>query len=162
LIRLLRSELGEAQYKHENKAYRDINRDLSEVRDNAALTEILDKLSERFSDELNHDAFVSFRRELVSSKRARLSDKKRVLAQARKSIVTVRKRVKKWSIENDGFPAIGLGLTEIYANGRKGFDKAYRKNSVRAFHEWRKDVKYLWYQVKLLHELWPGLLKDYA
>jgi len=38
LIRLVRPELGQAQYKRENRSYRDINRKLSDVRDSAALS----------------------------------------------------------------------------------------------------------------------------
>jgi len=33
---------------------------------------------------------------------------------------------------------------------------------VAAFHEWRNDVKYFWYQIELLRKLWPGHLKDLA
>src|SRR5215813_5968501 len=48
LIRLIRGELGDHTYKHENRFYRDINRALAKVRDNAALIEIFTKLTEHF------------------------------------------------------------------------------------------------------------------
>ena len=162
LIRLVRAELSPDKYKRENKSFRNINRKLSKVRDSAALTEILDKLSERFSDQLKGDAFASVRTQLTKVKQARVTDKKRALAEARKRIVAERRHVKKWSIDRDKFPAIGAGLSHTYASGRKGFARAYQKQNVRAFHEWRKDVKYFWYHVQLLRDLWAGFLKDYA
>ena len=162
LIRLVRGELGNKQYKRENVFYRDLNRQLSDVRDTAALTEILDKLEKRFADELAPDAFAPFRRSLAKATRKRQSEKKRALVQVRKKIVTARKKVKKWSIDHDNFSAVGDGLEHIYAEGRKKFTKASATPSVKALHEWRKQVKYLWYQILLLRKLWPKQLKKFA
>ena len=117
LIRLVRDELGDKRYKRENVFYRDLNRRLSDVRDTAALTEILDKLKERFANELTEDAFDSFRRSLTRAKRKRQAEKKKALVQVRKKIVVARKRVKEWSIKNDDFSAVGEGLARNYAQG---------------------------------------------
>lgn len=38
--------------------------------------------------------------------------------------------------------------------------QAQAKPSVENLHEWRKRVKDLWYQVRLLTPLWPGMLKE--
>jgi hypothetical protein len=59
----VRGELGDKPYRRENILYRDLNRKLSDVRDSAALTEILDKLKERFTEELAPDAFDSIDRQ---------------------------------------------------------------------------------------------------
>lgn len=162
LIRLVRNEIGDKQYKRENILYRNLNRELSEVRDVAALTEILDKLEMRFADELADNAFASFRKSLSRATRRRQADKKAALVQARKKIIAARKRIKKWSIKNDDFGVVSSGLTRIYSRGRAGFDDSYAKQTVRAFHEWRKEVKYLWYHLELLRELWPKELKRFA
>jgi CHAD domain-containing protein len=66
LIRLVRDELGDKQYKRENIFYRDLNRRLSKVRDTAALTEILTRLEERFAEELTENAFASVRRSFTA------------------------------------------------------------------------------------------------
>jgi CHAD domain-containing protein len=68
----------------------------------------------------------------------------------------------KWKIKDKGFAAIGPGLTRIYARGRSGFKKAHRVRTVESLHEWRKDVKYSWYQVELLRPLWSKPLKGFA
>jgi CHAD domain-containing protein len=162
LIRLVHDEIGDKQYKRENIFYRDLNRQLSEVRDTAALTEILDKLESRFADELKENAFAPIRKSLSRATRKRQAEKKRALLKARKEIIAARKRVKKWSIKNDDFSVVGPGLTRTYSRGRSGFENAYAKQSVRSFHEWRKDVKYFWYHLELLRELWPAELKRFA
>src|SRR5262245_56765664 len=50
VLRLIRYSLGKHVYVEENKAYRDSARLLSKVRDGAAMIEIVDKLTEHFSD----------------------------------------------------------------------------------------------------------------
>src|SRR5262249_46175174 len=162
LIRLVHDELGDKRYKIENTYYRDLNRQLSDVRDSAALTESLTNLKERFSDELSDDAFDVFRKLLAQEQQGRQADKRRALVEVRKKIIAARKRVKKWKIGNDRFPAVGEGLARTYIDGREGFDQAYARQTVSAFHEWRKDVKYFWYHVELLRELWPGQLKKFG
>jgi CHAD domain-containing protein len=158
----VRDEIGDKRYKYENIFYRDLNRQLSQVRDTAALTEILNKLEMRFAEELTENAFAPIRRSLTRATRKRQREKKSALVQARKKIIIARKRVTRWSIKSDGFSVVGPGLTRIYSRGRSGFENAYAQQSVRSFHEWRKDVKYFWYHLELLRELWPKELKRFA
>jgi len=162
LIRLIRKELGKEQYQRENIFYRDLNRGLSNVRDTATLTEILDKLTEHFADELAEGVFDSIRNSLKRATRKRQVDKKRTLVAARRKIHACRERVKKWSIKAEDFSAVGFGLAQVYSRGRGGFGKAQSKSSVKSLHEWRKEVKYLWYQVSLLRPVWSKPLKGFA
>jgi len=162
LLRLVRYDLGDKKYQQENSSYRNANRRLSSVRDTAAMAETLDKLKERFVDQLAEDAFQSVRKSLTRSKRKRQAEKKKTLADVGRTIVAARKRVEKWSLAHNGFGAVGQGLTDVYKQGRLGFANAYRKQRVKDFHEWRKQVKYLWYHVRLLRQLWPEPLKNLA
>ena len=162
LIRLIRNELGEKQYERENASYRDINRRLSDVRDTTALTEILDKLTEHFNDELADGVFDSVRKSLKAATTKRQVQKKKALIAARQKIEACRNRIKRWSIKGEDFSAIGDGLTQIYARGHQNFSKAQAKPSVESLHEWRKEVKYLWYQVSLLRPMWEKPLKGFA
>src|SRR5215510_831901 len=162
LIRLVHDELGDKHFRIENTYYRDLNRQLSGVRDSAALAEILAKLIERFSDELSDDAFEVFRKLLAQDQRGRQADKRRGLVEVRKKILAARKRVEKWKIGADRFRAVGEGLARTYIDGREGFEQAYARQTVSAFHEWRKDVKYFWYHIELLRDVWPGQLKKFA
>jgi CHAD domain-containing protein len=50
-------------------------------------------------------------------------------------------------------------LKRIYKSGRKGFNDAYDKRTVENFHEWRKQVKHLLYQTRVLTPLWGRMMK---
>src|SRR5436190_18067362 len=56
LLRLSRAELGKKTCRIENARFRDAGRKLSEVRDAAAVIEIVDKLTEHFSEQLSSGA----------------------------------------------------------------------------------------------------------
>ena len=40
--------------------------------------------------------------------------------------------------------------------------RAYADPNSEIFHEWRKRVKYLWYHLEILTELWPKVLSSLA
>src|SRR4030095_15633273 len=47
------------------------------------------------------------------------------------------------------------GLKRVYKRGRYGFELARIERTTENLHEWRKQVKYLWYQVCVLNPMWP-------
>lgn len=61
----------------------------------------------------------------------------------------------------DGAPSqlIAAGLRVSYQRGRRAMERAYHKPEATAFHEWRKHVKDLGYQMQILRDLWPSVSK---
>jgi CHAD domain-containing protein len=158
VLRLTRYSLGKHVYVEENKAYRDSARLLSKVRDGAAMIEIVDKLTEHFSDHLSKDAFDSLRAQLLRSKRKGESDRLSAMTDAAKALHQARKRVHEWP--DAGPPSVMIkGLRRVFKRGRAAFTAAYPQPTVESLHEWRKQVKHLQYQTQILQPLWPGLMK---
>jgi CHAD domain-containing protein len=50
----------------------------------------------------------------------------------------------------------------MYRQGRKTLQAVHTAPSDAAFHEWRKQVKYLRYQIQLLRPIWSGPLEALA
>jgi CHAD domain-containing protein len=159
LLRLARDLLGNKIYKAENTAYRNASRKLSAVRDSAALVESIDKLTERFSDQLSTKAFGQVRAQLLQAKKARPQDKKRAMAEVAKTLRTAQRRVAKWPTKGDGQNAVSEGLRRVFKQGRVGFAIAHNKPSVENFHEWRKQVKHVRNQTHVLKHLWPKIME---
>jgi CHAD domain-containing protein len=57
---------------------------------------------------------------------------------------------------------LAAALRTTYARGRKAFKTADADPTAEHLHEWRKRVKDLWYQERLLEESWPGVMKAQA
>jgi CHAD domain-containing protein len=144
-----------------NRRLRDAGRQLSQLRDAGAIIETFDKLRKKYQDELSANSFLSIRRALATRKRQteRSTNIREVLRQAAASLTEIGKGVKKWQLRTDGFPAIHPGLDETFRAARKAMSRAEKNPLPENYHEWRKRVKDNWYHIRLLEDLWTGMMQ---
>ena len=157
-LRMIQDSLGNKAFEEEDIAYRDVARLLSKVRDSKAMLEILDKLTSHFSAQLAADAFAETRAGLQRSKSAQRRGVKTAMSEAAKSLRNARKRIEGWT-KLDAKQSLSQGLKRTYKSGLQSFKLAYDKGSVDAFHEWRKHVKHLLYQTRILQPIWGRVMK---
>jgi CHAD domain-containing protein len=162
LLRLTRVKNNAETFRHEDACFRNAGRRLSRVRDTTAMIEALDKMTERYADQLEPDAFAELRKPFIRTRRTQQADKNEAIAEAVRVLESARSRVADWPIDDEGFSSLREGLKRTYKKGCMCMWHVQDKPSVENLHEWRKRVKDLWYQVRLLSPLWPGVLKDLA
>lgn len=158
LLRLVQDSLGPDFYGSEDKAYRDTARILSKTRDSAAMLEITDALVNHFSGQLSKGAFANVRKKLASSKSEKQSSQTSVMSQAAKELREARSRIPNWP-KIKFTTALSKGLKRVFKQGRDHFSLAYEDPSIDTFHAWRKQVKHLLYQSKVLTPLWQNTMK---
>lgn len=165
VLRLVRDEIGEDTYETENVCFRDVGRRLATVRDSAVGIETLDVLKEQYNDQLHARTFRRLREALVKRHKRIVQEQlveAKVCQSVAETIEQARARVVDWPIENDNFAACHDGLKRVYRRGRRRFADALDAPTMKNLHEWRKRVKYLWYQTRLLRNLWPRPMKKLA
>jgi CHAD domain-containing protein len=159
LLRLARGDLGRTAYRRENAWFRDIQRELSAVRDATVLLATLDGLVRHYADPLTERPFDAARQTLVARCRdmeaAHLGDLQ-IIGAAVEQLRGSCDRVAEWPLRRAGFDTLRPGLKRIYRGGARRFAKAMAEPSAAAFHDWRKDAKYLFHHLHLLGPLWPG------
>jgi len=163
LLRLIRGAFSES-YPDENAWFRDLARRLSDARDAEAMLECFDKLYDTFSQELGTGAFASVRHALAERRDAVQEDAglpQRVRESAAE-LQDAHARVLGWRLDSGGFAAIEKGLLRTYRRARKAMHASYDIPTPERFHEWRKRVKYHWYHLRLLREVWPAPMKTLA
>jgi CHAD domain-containing protein len=161
VLRLMRDRLGET-FHEENVFYRDLGRRLSSVRNDAAMLEAFAKLKERYGHQLAPNALSRQRRPFAASNARQDPEKSRALHAVGRSVRAGRRRIQNWPLGKDGFADLAPGLRRIYKQGRKRFATATGDPTVENLHAWRKRVKDLWYQVRLLKKIWPAELSELA
>jgi CHAD domain-containing protein len=158
VLRLVYGELGRETFKLENRNYRDLGRQLAKTRDTAVVAGTLEELVRDFNRELAHSDIKALRKRLRRSKADQHSHRKQTLSEVAEELSSARQRVETWPIKSDGFSVLNTGLRRVYKRGRAGFELARAERTTENVHEWRKQVKYLWYQVCVLNPMWPKTL----
>ena len=165
VMRLVRDEVGEDVYRRENVCYRDAGRALSEVRDSYVKVATVDALLDHYADHLDDDAFRETRQRLADTHQAIsrcVFDEENVPAQVAVTLQEARPRIAALPIEREDYSAISDSIRRVYKRGYRRLANAYEEPLPENFHEWRKRVKYLWYHVRILNPLWPGLFDEWA
>ena len=156
LVRLLREELGERQFKREHEILRDAARRLAGARDAEVMVGTLDALIERHPRKLGRQRPVlKLRRRLVAEREAagrRAGDDRATRAQVLGDLRGMRERAQWWELpERPGIAILESDLRQVYRQGRRRMGRVRRgKGGARATHEWRKRVKDLRYAAEIL------------
>jgi CHAD domain-containing protein len=152
LLRLARGTLAGKQRARENAALREAARGLSDARDAEVMIQTLNELSERFTGQLPKSTFGAIRKQLVQTRRAERARvvKSDLSAEAAEDLGEVRMRIDDWKFNHGGWRAIDGGLRRSYGRGRRAFRRARAEPSLENLHAWRKRVKDLWYQLRLV------------
>jgi len=165
VLRLVRPVISGSTYRAENKYFRDAGRPLTEVRDAKVLVETLDKLSEHFSEQLRGKAFDDVRQQLLTHQREvrkRVLDEQDAVASVAAKIREARKRVRDWADAPNCWRSLGRGLRDVYRSARQALAEAETEPTLENLHEWRKQAKYLRYQLEIQRPLWPEHLEEIA
>jgi CHAD domain-containing protein len=91
----------------------------------------------------------------------RRHDDAAIRAEVASALKASRPGIGEW-ISLEGFDAVRPGLLRTYRQGRKALREAIECPSAAAFHDWRKRVKDLWYQMRLFAPAYPLLLEPLA
>lgn len=160
-LRLLRRGLSAARYRRLNHKLRDAARPLSSVRDARVLLDTLQQLRGRHVT--GRSAEVANLRQALQREYAtaceQFSGSARGLRQTREALRASRRRAARLKVRRAGWAVLGPSLLKVYKLGREAMHAAQRRQGDEELHEWRKQVKYLRYQVRMLQPVRPDFIK---
>jgi CHAD domain-containing protein len=165
LLRLVRPAIGNRNYQCENTAFRDAARPLTEVRDAKVLIETLDNLAKHFAAQVRDQPFAGVRKQLLlhlREVRKRVLDDEQTFAAVTTAVQDALKRLDNWAEVPDRWSSVGDGVQQVYRQARQAFKDVTAEATVTTLHEWRKQVKYLRYQLEILRTLWPEEIEPLA
>lgn len=163
VVRLVRDSLG-SEYRTENARFRDLGRSLASLRDAKVQIETVDNLTAYFTDIAASDTFKNLRRELRVDYRR---EYQRVIDEG--IIISVKNQLKdavgeidNWSIDSDNWSAIAKSFKRVYKRGYRGLHRVLSEPTAENLHEWRKRVKYLRYQLRILRPIWSEMIAEWV
>lgn len=137
LLRLVRPQFG--RYARENAFVRDAARDLSRARDARVARETLESLMQWAGQDAPPRPAAAPGDDEATTLRTFIARMGELLA-----------RADKWKAGKIDLDTLAAGLAGTYRSGQAAMARAMDRPSDAAFHEWRKQAKYHWSQLKLL------------
>ena len=165
VLRMVRPAIDDATYRTENICFRDAARPLTKVRDAKILVETFDAILNHFHEHVAGRSFHETHDALQANLRAirrEVLDEQDAPASIATIVKDARERVKEWSDVPNKWRSIGDGVKEVHCRARDAFEAAKDSPSIETLHEWRKQAKYLRYQLEILRPLWPERLEELA
>ena len=157
VVRLIRAELGEDSYKTLNTEFRDLAREIAPVRDSYVLLETLDLLK---GEEELVESVKERLKEKHSHKKDEILKKEKKLFVIKDQINRFEPSVSEWEVSTNNFSSIKPGIKKVYKRGKRALKILESGKATSAdYHDFRKRVKYLWYQIRILRNSWNRALK---
>ncbi len=165
ILKLIRDETGYSFYFRENRFFRDLSRKMSPARDFTVLLETLNHVEKKYSGKLDESEFRLLRKHLHAGMEAQfraLYGARGGFSEIAGEIGAALQRISSTiSLRND-FVSIGSGMRRIYRRARNHLHHMDREPCMETLHEYRKNCRYLQYQVELIRPIYPELLKAYS
>lgn len=159
LARLVRSSLGD-EFGVFNGLVRDAADELASIRDAHAILATFDNLrmsgSNAAEDEL--DGVRAAQAAAADEATHGVHGLDPRIGRARDLLGRSRDSIDRWDVP-DEFDILRQGVEQTYERGLRSLQRARHKPTDDRMHEWRKSVKTLWYQLRLLERAAPSVLE---
>ena len=153
------TEAGAKLPRRDRKRLKSAASALSGVRDSTAILDTFDRVRRRYPNQLPEHTYGILRRSLVAARDRMEARAQRdgIVADAAERLQKTRKSSRKWtspSITSAGMVAI---LAASYRRSRDANKRAQVTGQSATLHHWRKELKTLWYQLRLARPLMTGV-----
>jgi CHAD domain-containing protein len=161
-MRLAIPEVGKNRHSREDRCVRKIGRLVSDLRDAQVRLQTLIQLRDDTAKGPEDSPFPRIE-ELLSLERESFSAafagwQKQAIPQLER----VEARLLKWPLEGLTWKQICGAVGKIYKRGQRGLAKTIDDPEPENFHAWRKRVKDIWYQLRILQPLNRMVLTEMA
>jgi CHAD domain-containing protein len=151
IFRLVQPALGDT-YHTSTRRLRIANRMLAPIADGRAVGDTIAQLARKYRASRSQRALRSIHAALV--RRAGRIDGQAELDRVLPTVAGIlrreRRRLTDWTLNARGFHAVGPGLEKSMRRARKAMNRSLRHLAAHNYHIWRRRVKDLWFQVRLL------------
>jgi len=161
-MRLAIGEVGKNQHAGEDRCVRKIGRLVSDLRDAQVRLQTLIQLRDETRKRSGEDSFPGIEELLALERESFSAAFAGWQKQAIPQLERVEARLLKWPLENLTWKQICSAVEKIYKRGQRGLAKTIGDPDPENFHAWRKRVKDVWYQLRILQPLNRVVLEEMA
>lgn len=163
ILRLLRYEIGGKKYRKLNRKYRKLAQDIAVLRDDTSQIELLSGMLPKVKSVIVRRSINRAIRRIESKRKAAFNDfygnnQHQYISRQFNS-----QNIKNQDLSISGNPDLFIlkGLYKIHANALKALRATFSVNNAEIYHNLRKQVKYLMYNLRILSPTNPIFFKAY-
>ncbi|MES2790156.1 MAG: CHAD domain-containing protein [Planctomycetota bacterium] len=165
VLRLVRAGLHQKTFRREKNCFRETAEPLRDVRDAQVLIETFDKLLRNSNDNLSLRACADFR-EFLETRKQQICDQFWATSLHRHHVMRHLRHARRYlaakQLSHLTWPVLRRGLKEVYIAGSQAFSIATTNQTAEHLHDWRKQVKCLWYQLQVLKPVWEKMQDEFG
>jgi CHAD domain-containing protein len=152
-------EAGADVPRKDRRRLRKASRELSGLRDSAAIVDTFHRLRKRYPKRLAEHTYGILRRALLEAREQGEGSARRdgILDHVANQLNKTRANAKRWKAPALDVPALIDVVAVSYRRSRRAMKHARQTHLPAALHGWRKELKTLWYQLRLVKPLTPGV-----
>ena len=158
LFRLVRGEIGRRAYRQAAKGLRRVAALLAATRDARVRFKAFEQLAGTAAKKKIPRLHRALRKEYRREYRRFHADDS--VALARQALQRIGRRVSGLKLPAADWTVIEPGLQQSHGRGQRWFRRVRASPSSEHLHEWRKQVKILGYQLRLLCPRWPAATRQ--
>ena len=159
---LVADEIGEHRHERADHCVRDLARVVSDLRDAQVRLQTVTQLREKFSAKAFGKIFQRIEDLLALEVDSFSAASAGWENQVAGKLAALEKRVAHWRLKGIAWKQVCAAVTSSYRRGRDRLAHTLKKPEPENFHSWRKEVKNLWYQLRLLAPLNRVVLEEIA
>lgn len=163
LLRLLRHEIGNDNFREMNNYYRELAMEVAPLRDDTSQIELLQEIKSK----LHNPAVTKALDKIIAQHRRNRKNAFENFKQSghaeniKQMILSLQQMMHSLNFAGDPESFILKSLQHIYKRARGAFETTELLNNDEIYHYWRKQVKYLTYHLMLLNKAWPNSIRAY-
>jgi CHAD domain-containing protein len=164
ILRLVRFDIGEELFQSENTRFRNLGRQLSDLRDFHVIISYLALNFEAQELQIPEDNFIRLVEHLNQKKEAELKllVEKQTLETIKDQMAIAHRDLTNYQLDFLGPHTIQDGVSHVYSLCLDKITESQTQLEDHPLHELRKKVKYLLNQMTLIQEVWPDFFKNYS
>jgi len=161
-MRLAITEVGKARHAREDRCVRKIGRLVSDLRDAQVRLQTLIQLRDETAKRPEDNPFPRVEELLLLERESFSAAFAGWQKQAIPQLERVEARLLKWPLEGLTWKQVCGAVGKIYKRGQRVLVKTINHPDSENFHAWRKRVKDIWYQLRILQPLNRMVLTEMA
>jgi CHAD domain-containing protein len=160
LLRLFHPSLAHS-HRVVNRRLRTVSRLLAPIADGEAVVDTFARIERTYRHRLPRSTFAAVRAGLgqLESHAARKAQFERALETAARVLRIEQHHARVWRLTESGFRAVGPGLERSVRRTRRAMAAVLEHPSEDHYHAWRRRVKDLWLQTRLIQARCGGRLR---